>query len=437
LRAIAALLFSVGTIAAQATDSAASSDPQRWNLHFQTTGVMQGHGPFDSPYDGPLSLRSKWEAEPSLTATIYFGLRLWSGAAAYFDGELAGGKGLSGASGLAGVTNGEITRVGSPTPKPYVARAYLQQTIGLGAGNPDRVEDDENQLAGEQPPRRYTFNGGKFSAEDFFDNNTYSHDPRTQFMNWTLMYNGAWDYPADVRGYTWGMVHEVTFDAWSVRGGGFLEPRVANGPKLDLRLANDHGEALEIEHRHSFGGRAGSVRALVFGNHADMGTYREALKLAPEQPDVIATRRLGTVKYGFGLNMDQALTTNVGVFARLGWNDGKTESWAFTEVDRTASGGISVKGEAWGRPRDTAAAAVVCNGISGDHASYLAAGGVGFLLGDGRLNYGVEAIFESYYAWNVTRAATLSFDFQHVNNPGYNRDRGPVAIYALRLHIER
>ena len=431
------MLAAAGALSAQQTDSGVSADPQRWNLHFQTTGIEQAHGPFHSPYDGQLSLRSKWEAEPSLTATIYFGLRLWSSAALYFDGELAGGKGLSGASGLAGVTNGEITRVGTPVPKPYVARAYLQQTFGLGAGKPDRIEDDENQLAGEQQPRRYTFSGGKFSAEDFFDNNTYSHDPRTQFMNWTLMYNGAWDYPADVRGYTWGMVHEVVFDSWSVRGGGLLEPRAANGPKLDLRLANDHAEVLEIEHRHSFRGGAGVVRALVFGNHADMGTYREALKRSPVDPSILSTRRLGTVKYGFGLNLEQALGAEIGVFARLGWNDGRTESWAFTEVDRTASGGVSLKGAAWGRERDTVGAAMVFNGISGDHASYLAAGGVGFLIGDGRLNYGVESILETYYAWAVTRVAVLSFDLQEVSHPGYNRDRGPVAVYALRLHIAR
>ena len=286
---------------------------------------------------------------------------------------------------------------------------------------------------------RYSVTVGRFTVTDFFDNNRYTHDPRTQFMGWAIMYNGAWDYPADTRGYTWGWVHEFHTRRWSLRYSSTAEPRVANGLRFDRRLLRDRGDAFEGEIRGKLGGHDGTLRLLHYLSHTDSGTYAQALSVAQQlgtTPDVAAVHRPGTLKYGFGVSADQEIAAGIGVLGRLGWNDGKTESFAFTAIDRLATVGVSVAGDRWKRPHDTAASEWTVNGICGVHRLYLERGGFDFLIGDGRLNYAPENIWESYYRARLLPWLFATLDVQHVSNPAYNRDRGPVWVESLRLHIE-
>jgi high affinity Mn2+ porin len=310
----------------------------------------------------------------------------------------------------------------------------VRQTFGLGGGR-ETAEDDNNQVAGERDVHRLVVSIGKLAAPDVADDNHYAHDPRTQFLAWPLVYNGAWDYPANVRGYTYGgSVHYVT-KQWSLAYGLFAEPAIANGAPLDPHILKAQGHVLELEEHYELGGRPGTTRFLGFLNHGHMGNYEEALALMPVDPDVTKTRSY-RFKYGFGLSMDQALTDDLGCFGRLGWNDGHSESWAYTEIDQTASGGLVLGGRAWCRPYDRIGLAGILNGISGPHRRYLEAGGLGFIIGDGRLNYGLEQILELYYALQIRPGIGATLDFQEVVNPAYNRDRGPVSILALRVHFE-
>ncbi len=412
--------------------------PERWNLLYQATSIGQYHGTFRSPYAGPFSLQNYTERDVSLTTTLFLGLRLEKNTILYFDPEIAGGRGFSGVNGLANSSNGELPRVASATPKPYVARLYVSHDFGFGAET-ESFDSEENQLAGHRPMNRYTITAGRFTLTDFFDNNRYSHDPRTQFMGWAVMYNGAWDYPADVRGYTWGWMQEFHTRHWSFRYASAAMPRVANGLRFDRRLFRHRGDVFEGEYRYQVRKHAGTIRFLNYENHAHAGHYAAALQEAERSggvPDVTSTRRNGTLKYGFGLNVEQEIANQIGLFARLGWNDGKTESFAFTAIDRLATGGISSTGQRWRRRFDTVGAELTASGISGVHTLYLASGGHDFLLGDGRLQYGPEYIAEAYYSARLFPGFFVSFDLQHVSNPAYNQDRGPVWIPSLRLHLE-
>lgn len=418
--------------------SASEGGSERWNLFYQATSIGQYHGKFRSLYAGPNSLPNYPERDVSLTTTLFFGLRLDQNTQLYFDPEIAGGRGLGGVTGIANFPNGEMPRVASATPKPYIARLYVTHDFGFGSEK-ETSTSDENQLAGERPMTRYTVVVGRFTVTDFFDNNRYTHNPRTQFMGWGIMYNGAWDYPADTRGYTWGWMHEFHTRRWSLRYGSAAEPTVANGMRFDRKLFRDRSDMFEGEIRYQPGGHCGAIRLLSFLNHANSGSYADAIQLANQAgtaPDVTATRRTGTLKYGFGVNLEQEITKNIGVFARLGWNDGKTESFAFTAIDRLASGGISVTGARWKRPFDTAATGVTVTGISGVHAVYLARGGQDFIIGDGTLHYAPEYVSESYYSARLVTGVFATLDIQRVVNPAFNRDRGPVWISTLRLHVE-
>jgi high affinity Mn2+ porin len=412
--------------------------PEKWNLNFQATSIGQYHGSFTSPYADVFSLQGHPEAEASLTSTLYFGWQLARNTQFYIDPELAGGRGFSGTNGMVNFPNGEMPRVETAAPKLYLARLYATQDFGFGDAR-ESFSSDENQLGGSRPMTRYSVTIGRFTMTDFFDNNRYTHDPRTQFMGWAIMYNGAWDYPADTHGYTWGWVHEFHTRRWSLRYGSGAMPTVANGLRFDRRVLRDRGDAFEGEVRVKPGGHDGAVRVLSYQNHARMGTYADALHLAGEtgtKPDITATRRPGTLKYGFGLNVEQELAKDVGVFGRLGWNDGKTESFAFTAIDRLASAGVSVGGARWKRPHDTAASELTVSGLSAVHAQYLARGGLDFLIGDGALRYGPEYVSESYYRARVVPGLFATIDLQHATNPAFNRDRGPVWIGAMRLHVE-
>jgi high affinity Mn2+ porin len=427
-------------LAAAAFPLAAQDAPadERWNLFFQATSIGQYHGSFLSSYSGQFSLQGHPEAEASLTSTLFFGLRLASNTQFYFDPEIAGGRGFSATNGMANFPNGEMPRVATATPKPYIARLYVTQDFGFGSER-ETTQSDENQLSGSRPMTRYSITVGRFTVTDFFDDNRYSHDPRTQFMGWAAMYNGAWDYPADTRGYTWGWVHEFHTSNWSVRYSSAAMPRVANGLRFDRRLFRDRSDMFEGELRGKFREHEGAVRLLSYFNRFDGGTYADAIRLAREtgaRPDITATRRTGTLKYGFGVSADQELAKDFGIFGRLGWNDGKTESFAYTAIDRLATFGASLKGSRWRRPEDTLATELTISGLSAVHAQYLALGGYDFLIGDGALRYGPETVWETYYSARVIPQLFATIGLDHANNPAYNRDRGPVWIGTFRLHLE-
>ncbi len=434
------LLSLCASASLRAQDPASTPDPppERWNLFYQATSIGQYHAVFPSLYEGANSLPSHLEADASLTTSLFLGFRIASNTLFYFDPEVAGGRGFGGTLGMANFPNGEITRVATATPKPYIARLFVTQDFGFG-DEKETVTSDENQLGGTRPATRYSITIGRFSATDFFDDNRYSHDPRMQFTGWAVMFNGAWDYPADSRGYTWGWVNEFHTKHWSLRYAAMAEPRTANGLRFDRRFLRDRGDAIEGEIDGKIHGRDGAIRLLSYFNHADAGNYAEAIALAAQTkttPDITATSKIGTLKYGFGISADQQLSQNFGAFLRLGWNDGKTETFAFTPVDRLASAGVSCNGEKWRRKDDTAGSALTVAGISGVHALYLQRGGLDFLIGDGNLRYAPEVVWETYYNARLFSGFFAGLDLQHVNNPAYNQDRGPLWIYSLRLHME-
>jgi high affinity Mn2+ porin len=431
------LARSLGAQTPAAQDGGASGE-ERWSVYLQSTAIGQAHPGFPAEYSGFNSLPDYAEKRVSLTATVFADFRLCSFADFVIDPELAGGRGFGYVSGIAGFTNGEIPRVAGAAPSPYIARAFVRIRVPLGREQ-ERMESAPNQLGGSQPVSSLTIIAGKFSVTDFFDNNTYSHDPRSEFINWSLMSNGAWDYPADVRGYTEGIVEDLRLRSWSLRHATVLEPEQANGRTLDTRIGKNRGEVVELEHRHAPLHHPGAVRLLGYWNREDAGNFRESLQAAAatgEVPVFDTSRRNGAAKYGFGVNVEQEILRDLGVFGRYGWSDGKTEAWAFTQIDRSVSGGVSIGGWFWKRPRDHAGAAAVRNYLSGDQRAFLAAGGMGFLIGDGRLNYHPESIVEIYYAVPMPRGFTLTGDYQHVGDPAYNRARGPVAVYSLRVHWE-
>jgi high affinity Mn2+ porin len=311
---------------------------------------------------------------------------------------------------------------------------FGRYTIGFG-GDREKVEDGQNQLPGERDVNRLTVSIGKMSMTDLYDNNLYSHDPRTQFLDWALMYNGAWDYPANVRGYTYGMGIDYNTKNWAFRWGIFAEPAEANGAAFDPRVFNANGQAWELEERYLLFEQPGKIRLMAYLNHAHMGNYADAVAQTGSPPDITLTRSY-RLKYGFLMNLEQQITANLGLWARLGWNDGHSESWAFTPIDETAALGFLLKGGRWRRPQDEVGVAYVFNGLSPEHQSYLAAGGLDFNIGDGALTYAPEGILELYYNLEIAKGIEFTFDFQEVSNPAYNRDRGPVSIGAVRMHVE-
>jgi high affinity Mn2+ porin len=413
-----------------------------YSAHAQATVVTQEHFRFRSPYVGPLltpyvganSLLPAQAAATSETTTLFLATRLWEGGELVFNPEVAGGVGFNQSTGIASFPNGEITRVGKVEPTPYIARLFFRQAIGFG-GEEEKVEDGVNQVAGTRDVERLTITIGKFSNTDLVDDNKYSHDPRTSFLNWGLMYNVAWDYPANVRGYSYGIGLDYNRKDWALRYTVMGEPLIANGAPIDPKLLKANGQIAEWEGRYKLFDRPGKVRLWAFLNHAHMGKYGDALDQMPTSPDVTATRAY-RFKYGYGGNIEQEITPDLGFFLKYGWNDGQTESWAFTAVDSTLALGLVLKGRCWCRPNDTLGAALVVNGLSDIHRDYLAAGGFDFIIGDGKLNYALETIFETFYSLQIHKGISTSFDYQWVNNPAYNGDRGPVSIITGRFHIE-
>ncbi|HEV3414925.1 MAG TPA: carbohydrate porin [Puia sp.] len=416
-----------------------------WSSHFQLTIINQIHSGFKAKYSGVNSLADTVEpSATSVTTTLFLGRRLWKNAAFYFNPEVSGGAGLSYAVGVAGALNGETYRIGNPSPSISVARAYLRQIIPLGGAGLDDVADGPNQLEGKLPVRRLTIIAGKFSMSDFYDGSSYSKDPRSQFMNWALMSNGAWDYPANIKGYTEGLDVEWAVPNWSVRVSSVAEPKIANHSEMEYVFGKAQSETAEIEHDWSFGKQPGAVRLLFSYTDSRAPSYKAGLAAIADN-DTITLKIIsgnaenpnyGGHKRAICLNAEQSLTDNIGVFARAGWNDGKYATWAFTEIDQTLSGGFSFKGARWGRDGDVAGVAGVINGISSEHRAFLKAGGYGFIIGDGNLNYGHEEILETYYNARLFPAVFVSADYEFVNHPAYNKDRGPVHVFAIRAHFE-
>lgn len=429
-----ALALSVAAMPARGADD---TPPEAVNAHFQGTYIWQTKPAFDAPYSGASSLRPEREKGYSFSATAALGARPWAGAEAYLDAELVQGVPMSGLTGLGGMSNGEQQKSSGANPTLYRARAFVRQTWDMG-GEHFAVESDSNQLAGMVDRRRVVLTVGNLALSDMFDNNAYAHDARGQFMNWALLTHGAFDFASDARGYSWGAVLEWYRDDWALRAGRFLQPAQSNGLPLDTRILKHHGDQVELEHGHAIGELEGKLRLLVFRNKVVMGGFRDALALAALQggaPDVSLVRK-ERVKYGFGVNAEQSVTGDLGVFGRASWNDGASETYAFTEIERSLSAGAALKGTQWNRGADTLGLALVRNGLSAAHRDYLAAGGHGAFIGDGKLNYRNENIVEAYYSAAVVNGAWLTLDLQHIANPAYNADRGPVRIASLRLHAQ-
>lgn len=409
-------------------------------LSGQANFISQWHPAFHSPYSGKNSLPPEAQDATSRVLTLFTGLRLTGTAELLCDVQESGGHGIGEALGLGGITNLDVVRNTTLSKKPYVARLMWHQIIPLGNKNA-AAERTPYSLFSELPERRLELRFGKFSMVDFFDLNSYGSDTNFQFMNWAVDNNGAYDYAADTRGFTFAALMEYHDRHWSARFAEGLMPKVANGINLDANMGRARAENAEVEfHRRVIGHQEGILRLLAFVNHANMGSYRAAIDnfLAGRTPvpEITAHPLQTTVKYGFGLNFEQPLNDWMGVFARWGWNEGRHESYAYTEVDETEQIGLGGSGKRWHRRFDRAGLVFVSNAISRDHQQYLALGGFGFLLGDGRLNYGRENIVETYYTLHVWRGFYPSLGFQYVDHPGYNRDRGPVVVPTLRLHLE-
>ena len=424
-------------------------DSSRFLISGQANIIFQGHGPFHSPYEGTNSFLSRGEYKTSLLGTLFMGAQLRKTPASntdiILDIESSGGRGDSEALGLAGFTNLDVVRNPNLGPKPYIARIQLHQTIGL-SGKLIDAERTPLALATQVPERRLEFHIGKMTLPDYFDINSIGTDSHLQFLNWTVDNNGAWDYAADTRGYTWAAVAEYDDKNWSARYGLAVMPKMANGIDLDWNLGRASGQNVEVELRKPLlrslvsPDRKGVVRVLSFVNHAHMGLYRDAVNayLSGEDktPNILLHEKYGAVKYGFGLNAEQELTQNLRVFTRIGWNEGQHESFAYTEVDQTAEFGGDYSGRAWSRTDDKLGLAFVSNAIKRDHQNYLRLGGLGFLLGDGNLNYAREDIVEGYYNLHAWRGIYYALDTQFIEHPGYNKDRGPALVSAVRMHVD-
>lgn len=401
--------------------------------------VIGQHLPsFHSLYSGPMSFTASGSDAISHVYGIYIGAYLPFGVQGYLDVEMARGKGISHASGLAGVTNGDVLRQGTADlgNGPYVARSFIRYAHRFGEGGTDALSRAPDQLPTTVPANRIEIQAGKFAVSDLFDVNRYANSTRSQFMNWGLFQNTAWDFAADTRGYTNGVAVGWVTRRWAARGGSFQMPRQANGNKFDASLRNARGDNAEVS--LNILPLGGVVRLLGFINHARMGDYREAVARAGRGiPDIVADDRPGRVKRGVGINLEQPIADDgeTGVFARWGWNDGKTESFAFTEVEGHLSGGGQLSGAYWGRGNDRVALAAVRHTIDSPHRLYLARGGNGFLIGDGALTYGPETIVEGYYRAQLGPYFQVSPDFQYIRNPGYNRDRGPAEVASLRVNV--
>jgi high affinity Mn2+ porin len=430
------LIFLAGSLRAQ---DALLKD-SGWNFHFQFTGIVQYNASFQAPYSGNNSFLPESGHAYSVTTTAYIGRKLWRDAAIYFDPEMAGGSGLSSTLGIAGFPNGETFRIGAAQPVVYVARLFMRQQINFDQTHFDTLEDGINQLKERVSQKRLVINLGKFGIADFFDQNTVSHDPRTDFMNWSLMNNGAYDYAANTRGYTGGLIVEYYTPGWVLRAGTALMPVYANGPTLNFNWTKTNSETFEVQKDYTIKGLPGTSRFLLYYNTSKAPAYQtvinEDLNGTDTALDVIYGTQYGGKKFGVGISVNQSVSSRLNGFLRMGWNDGKTATWAFAEIDNSASLGFRFYGIGKGRKADNIGLAFVSNGISSGHRNFLNIGGYGFMLGDSKLpHYMRENIAELFYEVKIFETLYATLDYQFVSHPAYNRDRGPVSLLAARVHI--
>jgi high affinity Mn2+ porin len=435
-------LLALPTLAFADPDSTAPAEPpdpapQTWAVHVQATFVAQGAAGFRAAFQGANSLASDANGRETADVTLYLGYRPWAGAEIWINPEIDQGFGLSNTLGIAGFPSGEAYKVGAAVPYAKLQRAFLRQTIDLG-GAVQRVDPDLNQFGGSRTSDRVVLTVGKFAVTDIFDTNQYAHDPTSDFLNWSLIDAGSFDYAANAWGFTYGAVAELYEGHFAVRGGAFDLTVVPNDVELDPTFRQFQLVG-EVEEDHDIAGQSGAVKLTGFLTRARMGSFADAIALSEEtgQPASVAlVRRYGS-RPGLSLDAQQQITDGLGAFARAGYADGNVEPFEFTDIDDTASGGLSLNGKRWGRPDDTYAIAGVINQISRIHQEYLNDGGLGVLVGDGRLPHpGPEEIIETYYEIAALKALKISLDYQYVANPAYNRDRGPVSIGAVRFHTQ-
>lgn len=412
------------------------AQPEDYSIHGQVTTVDQFHPSFASPYRGPNSLDPGNRGDETVDLTLFLGVRLWDGGELYANPEIDQGFGLSDTLGVAGFPSGEAYKVGRAEPYARLPRAFFRQTIDLG-GETQAVEPDANRLGGTHLADNVVVTIGKFSVTDIFDTNSFAHDPKSDFLNWSIVDAGAFDYAADAWGYTYGAAAEWAQSWWTLRGGLVDLSRVPNTTQLQ-RNFSQFSAISEAEERHALFGLPGKVKVTGFVNYGHMAKYADAVRLAAETggaPNVADARRYMT-RPGVAVNVEQQLTSDLGAFARLSVNDGTKEAFDFTEINRSISAGLSLKGASWARPDDTVGLAGVVNSLSSDARKYFTAGGIGILIGDGALTYGLEQIIETYYNFHVAEGVTISFDYQFIQNPGYNQVRGPVSVLGGRIHAE-
>lgn len=415
------------------------SESDRWEIHGQTTYIQQGYSRFRASYTGENSLPPWPQSKQTWTGSAFLGLRLWDGGELYYNPELLQGFGLSSTVGAAGFPNGEAQKSDFIYPHYNTSRLFLRQSFGFG-GEQEKIESAYGQMAAKKDISRITIQVGKFAVHDVFDNNAYAQDSRVDFMNWSIWAAGAFDYPADKVGLTYGAVVEVNQKAWALRTGYFLIGDKPNSNDFDRQLFKRGGYVTELETRYSLFSQPGKLRLIGWANRAFSGNYRDALALSSvtgiDPTTAIEQTRQSRTEYGYVLNIEQAVTDDFGLFGRWSWNNGKSEISAFTDINVSLSGGMSIKGTSWGRPDDKIGIGGALNGLSKDYRDYLAAGGLGVLVGDGQLNYRQEKILETYYALSLTKTTTLTLDYQFMTNPAYNADRGPVSFISGRLHAE-
>ncbi|WP_041357606.1 carbohydrate porin [Nitrobacter hamburgensis] len=412
------------------------TDPEsdRWEIHGQTTYLGQGYPAFRAPYSGANSLTPGAQYQATWSNSLFLNARLWDGGEVYYNPELLQGFGLSDTVGVAGFPSGEAQKSNFPYPHYNTSRLFVRQTFGFG-GEQEELASGPAQLAGKADISRLTIQAGKFAVTDVFDGNAYAKDTRSDFMNWSLWAPGAFDYSADRLGLSYGVTAELNQKQWALRGGYFLMDAESNANSFDTRLFRRGEYVLELETRYSLLGQPGKLRTIGWLNSAYMGSYRDTLNNPAFNLDIAQTRT-GRIKYGYVVNIEQAVTDDIGLFGRWSWNDGKTEIMAFTDIDASLALGTSIKGTRWSRPGDVIGIGGAINALSRDHRDFIAAGGLGVLVGDGQLNYRHERVLEAYYAYALNKQFTLTADYQFIANPAYNADRGPVHVFSGRLHGE-
>lgn len=437
------LAILLGGVAISPWCGAQTPDAEDVTARVQVTYNWQKHPAYPAAYSGPNSIISGGEKMYTFTTTAFLGFRPWQGGEIYFNPEMAQGVPFSAnLVGLGGFTNGEITRASGANPIVYRQRLFLRQTWNNGGGT-EHVEPGLNQLAGSVDKNRFVLTVGNFSTLDVFDPNSYAKDPRTQFMNWGNWTYAAYDYAADARGFGWGFAAEWYRDDWALRFGRMSGPKEPNGLPVDFALGKHYGDQVEVEHAHTLGGQPGKMRALAWRNRGRLASFKDALAWLKAHPGpysdpsaLFQVRNGEKIKYGLGVNIEQAVNDNAGVFLRAMKADGRTETHAFTEVDGSLSAGLSIKGASWGRTGDTVGLSFARNTLSEDRRRFLEAGGISFFIGDGALRYHPETIFECYYSLEAGKGVFLTADYQRVHNPAYNADRGPMNVYAFRFHAE-